>query len=196
MKKITLLFTIAFAFMQFATAQTTWNVDPMHSNIRFEVGHFGLSIIDGEFSEFQGTIDTKEEADFSGAIFNFTIEVNSINTRIEDRDTHLKSDDFFNAEKYPTITLKNAVLTHQKENAYTLEGDLTIRDVTKKVTFDVVQNNGVITDPWELTRAGFTAKTEIDRRDYNVNFSAKLPSGVDQVAYKVGIEVNIEIVKE
>ncbi len=196
MKKTILLFTIALAFMQFSFAQTTWKADPMHSNTRFEVGHFGLSIVDGEFTTFEGTVETKEDSNFAGAIFNFTVDVNSIDTRIEDRDTHLKSDDFFNAEKYPTITLKNAVLTHKKENEYVLEGDLTIRDVTKKVSFDVIQNNGIISDPWGMTRAGFTAKTEIDRRDFNVNFGDKLPSGIDQVAYKINIIVNLEVVKE
>lgn len=196
MRKIFLLFAMALSFVHLSTAQTTWHADPMHSNTRFSVKHLGLAFVDGEFTKLEGTVETTKEDSFSGAVFNFTVDVNSIHTRVEDRDNHLKSDDFFNAEKYPSITLKGAVLKHVSDNKYILEGDLTIRDSTKKVTFDVTQNNGIITDPWGMTRAGFTATTEVDRRDFNVNYSDTLPSGIDVIANKVKIEVNLEIVKE
>jgi polyisoprenoid-binding protein YceI len=92
--------------------------------------------------------------------------------------------------------LANAVLSKDSSGKYVLSGDLTIRDVTKKVTFDVVQNNGIITDPWGGTRAGFTAKTKINRFDYNINYADKLPSGVFAVAPEILITVNTEVVKK
>lgn len=196
MNRKLILFVIALAFIQFTFAQATWNADAMHSNARFDVEHLGISFVDGAFTKLAGTVETKTDTDFSDAVFNFNIDVNSIDTRVEDRDNHLKSDDFFNAEKYPSITLENAALTHVKDHEYILKGDLTIRDITKEVTFDLVQNNGIITDPWGKSRAGFTGTTEINRKDYNINFNDKLPTGIDVVGNKIKIEVNLELVKE
>lgn len=196
MKRNFILFVIVAAISQLTFAQATWNADPMHSNARFSVEHLGISFVDGEFTSFSGSVETTTDTDFSDAVFNFSIDVNSINTRVEDRNTHLKSDDFFNAEKYPNITLENATLMHIKDNEYVLEGDLTIRDITKEVTFDLVQNNGIITDPWEMTRVGFTATTEINRKDFNINYNDKLPNGIDVVGNKIKIVVNLELVKE
>lgn len=195
MKRNLIVFVLSLAFVQFTFAQTTWSADPAHSNTRFSVKHLGIAFVDGEFTNLSGFVETDNDNSFKGAKFDFTIEASSINTRVEARDEHLRSDDFFNVEAFPYITLKNASLKHVKENQYTLEGDLNIRDVTKKVVFDVVQNNGIITDPWGKQRAGFTAKTKINRKDFNINFGGSLPSGVDVVANDVNIEVNLEVVK-
>lgn len=184
----TLMFNVAFA-------QVKWSVDPAHTNVLFSVNHLGISMVDGQFKKLEGAVETKSAEDFNGASIGFTIDVNSIDTRIEARDGHLKSDDFFNAEKFPSITLKNAVLKKAGKGKYTLTGDLTIRDVTKKVTFAVQQNNGIITDPWGKTRAGFTAKTTINRLDFNIKYNDKLPTGVPAVAANVDIIVNTELVK-
>lgn len=179
-----------------AVAQVNWSVDPAHTNVRFEVSHLGIAFVDGEFTKLEGKVETVNETDFNNGKVDFSIDVASIDTRVEMRDDHLRSDDFFNAEKYPTITLKNGVLKKGDNGKLTLEGDLTIRDVTKKVAFDVVQNNGVITDPWGGTRAGFTAKLKINRFDYNINYADKLPSGVFAVAPDIYITVNAEVVKQ
>ena len=179
-----------------AVAQVKWKVDPAHTNARFEVKHLGIAFVDGQFKQLEGTVESATDKDFAGAKVNFTIDVNSIDTRIEMRDNHLKSDDFFSAEKFPKMTLSNGVLTKGKNGKYSLTGDLTIRDVTKKITFAVVQNNGVITDPWGKTRAGFTATATINRFDYNINYNDKLPTGVDAVAPNISITVNVEIVKD
>lgn len=179
-----------------AVAQVNWSVDPAHTNVRFEVSHLGIAFVDGEFTKLEGKVETVNEADFNNGKVDFSIDVASIDTRVEMRDDHLRSDDFFNAEKYPTITLKNGVLKKGDNGKLTLEGDLTIRDVTKKVAFDVVQNNGIITDPWGGTRAGFTAKLKINRFDYNINYADKLPSGVFAVAPDIYITVNAEVVKQ
>lgn len=179
-----------------AVAQVNWSVDPAHTNVRFEVSHLEIAFVDGEFTKLEGKVETVNETDFNNGKVDFSIDVASIDTRVEMRDDHLRSDDFFNAEKYPTITLKNGVLKKGDNGKLTLEGDLTIRDVTKKVAFDVVQNNGIITDPWGGTRAGFTAKLKINRFDYNINYADKLPSGVFAVAPDIYITVNAEVVKQ
>src|SRR5690606_11684016 len=179
-----------------AVAQVNWSVDPAHTNVRFEVSHLGIAFVDGEFTKLEGKVETVNETDFNNGKVDFSIDVASIDTRVEMRDDHLRSDDFFTAEKYPTITLKNGVLKKGDNGKLTLEGDLTIRDVTKKVAFDVVQNNVIITDPWGGTRAGFTAKLKINRFDYNINYADKLPSGVFAVAPDIYNTVNAEVVKQ
>lgn len=196
MKKHIFTFVLAIALFPLTFAQVNWSADPAHTNARFAIKHLGLAMIDGEFTQIEGTIKSQTATDFKNASFDFTIDVNSINTRVQQRDDHLKSADFFDVEKYPTMTFKNATLKHKKKNQYTLTGDLTIHGVTKKTTFIVVQNNGIITDPWGMTRAGFTAKTKINRRDFNMNYGNPLPNGVMDVASDVQIEVNLEVVKQ
>lgn len=194
--KIALNLFIAFTLLtNLAFAQVGWTIDPAHTNARFEVKHLGIAFIDGAFNKLEGTVESANATDFDKAKVSFSIDVNSIDTRIEMRDNHLKSDDFFNAEKYPKMTLTNAVLKKESKDNFTLTGDLTIRDVTKQVVFEVKQNGGIITDPWGKTRAGFTATTAINRFDYNIKYNDKLPTGVDAVAPTVQITVHVEAVK-
>lgn len=195
MKNTIKFLAFAAVLLNVAFAQVKWAVDPAHTNARFEVKHLGIAFVDGEFTTLSGEIVSTDENTFDHAKVEFRIDVNSINTRVTDRDDHLKSDDFFNAEKYPQMTLTNATLEPKGDNKFTLKGDLTIRDVTKSVEFDVVQNNGIITDPWGMTRAGFTATATINRMDYNIKYNDKLPSGVDAVAPNIKIIINTEIVK-
>jgi len=195
MKTLLSLFASVFLLGNVAFAQVKWSVDPAHTNARFEVKHLGIAFVDGQFKKLEGAVETKDANNFEAAVVNFDIDVNSIDTRVDARDTHLKSDDFFSAEKFPKMSLKNATLKGAGKGKFKLTGDLTIKDVTKKVTFDVVQNNGIITDPWGKTRAGFTATTSINRKEFNINYNDKLPSGVDAVAPTVAITVNVEVVK-
>ena len=194
MKTVLNVFIAFFLLTNISFAQVGWTIDPAHTNARFEVKHLGIAIVDGAFTKLEGSVETPDATDFDKAKVNFSIDVNSINTRVEMRDNHLKSDDFFNAEKYPKMTLTNATLNKAKDG-FLLTGDLTIRDVTKKVTFQVKQNGGIITDPWGKTRAGFTASTSINRFDYNIKYNDKLPTGVDAVAPTVQIIVYVEAVK-
>ena len=196
MKNVLKLVAVLAVMLNVATAQVKWAVDPAHTNARFGVNHLGISIVDGQFKKLEGAVDSKTADNFNGATVSFSIDIKSIDTRVEARDNHLKSDDFFSAEKFPAMTLKNGVLKSVKKGVYTLTGDLTIRDVTKKVVFAVKQNNGVITDPWGMTRAGFTATTKINRFDFGVNYNDKLPTGVPAVASNVDIVVNVELVKQ
>ncbi|MGJ1318425.1 YceI family protein [Sphingobacterium spiritivorum] len=196
MKKLFPLIIALFGAMNVTVAQVKWAVDPAHTNVRFTVEHLGISFVDGEFNSFEGSVDAPTKTGFENAKVDFKINVNSIDTRIEARDKHLKSDDFFNAEKYPAITLKSVSLKKDKAGKLKLEADLTIRDVTKRVIFDVKQNGQNITDPWGKTRAGFTATTKINRLDYGIKYNDKLPSGVAAVGSDVTITVNTELVQQ
>lgn len=195
MKKTISVLIALIALTQFSFAQVKWEADAMHTNIRFEVKHTGISFVDGEFRDVQGTMESKSAEDFEGATFNYTVAINSIDTRIEARNAHLLTSDFFDVEKYPEMSLKNAKLTKKWDNHYILEGDLTIKDVTKRISFDTVLN-GTIVDQDEKTHVGFTATTTIDRTDFNVNYNDKLPSGIDAVGKYIKIIVNTELIEQ
>jgi polyisoprenoid-binding protein YceI len=189
-------FTTLLVLASIATfAQVKWNADPAHTSIIFGVKHLGLSYVQGHFTKFNGTIETTDSTNFQNAKVDFTVDASSISTGVDQRDGHLKTDDFFNVAEYPSITLKSVSLKKVSGDKYVLLADLTIRNTTKRVTFNVTYN-GVIKDPWGLRRAGFTAKTTINRLDYGVKYADKLPSGVWAVAPTVDITVNVEAVKQ
>lgn len=194
---MTKIFQIAIAavfMINGAMAQVKWTADPAHTNARFDVNHLGISFVDGDFTKVSGTVETTTKENFDNAKLDFTIDVNSIDTRVEARNNHLKTDDFFNAAKFPSMTLKTVSFKKIKKGIYVLIADLTIRDVTKKVTFAVTQNGGIITDPWGKTRAGFTAKAKINRFDFGMKYNDKLPSGIEAVSSNIDITVNTELV--
>jgi polyisoprenoid-binding protein YceI len=173
------------------SAQTTkWAVDPVHSNIKFSVTHMVVSEVEGSFKKFEGTVENGKP-DFSDAVVNFTVDVNSVNTDNEMRDGHLKSDDFFNVSKYPSMTFKSTSVKALGGNKYQLVGNLTIRDVTKSVTFDVTYG-GTIKTPMGV-KAGFKAKTTINRFDYNLKWNNALEAGSLVVDKDVVITLNIEL---
>ncbi|MBB2146216.1 polyisoprenoid-binding protein [Pedobacter sp. LMG 31464] len=195
MKKL-LLFILASSISIASFAQTKWTVDPMHSFVNFSVKHMGISFVDGSFKKFDGTI-TAAKTDLTDATINFTIDVASINTSVEMRDNHLKSDDFFNAEKYPAMTFVSTSLKkiaskvpNKANKYYTLSGKLTIRDVTKDVKF-MVTYGGTAKDQQGNTKAGFTATTKINRLDYNIKYD---PTGAG-IAKDVNITLNLEFVQ-
>lgn len=193
MHKLTLL----ISFMLLGTlikAQSTWNFDKIHSNISFSVEHLVISEVTGKFGSFEGEVVAKSD-DFDGSKISFVIDVNSLDTDNEKRDGHLKSDDFFNAEKYPKITLSNGVLEQVEGNKYKLKGDLTIRDVTKPVVFEV-KYGGTITDPDGNVKAGFKIKGMINRFDYHMKFNAAMEAGGLIVGEDVEIVCNIELIKQ
>lgn len=175
-------------------AQSTWSFDKAHSNISFSVEHLVISEVTGKFGFFEGEVVAKSD-DFDGSKISFVIDVNSIDTDNQKRDGHLKSDDFFNAEKYPKITLSNGVLEQVEGNKYKLKGDLTIRDVTKPVELEV-KYGGTITDPDGNVKAGFKIKGIINRFDYNMKFNAAMEAGGLIVGEDVEIVCNIELIKQ
>ena len=178
------------AVMAASSNATTWTLDKSHSNVRFNVDHLVISEVEGNFKVFDGSI-ASPSADFSNAKVAFSVDVNSINTDDEKRDQHLKGDDFFNAEKYPLMKFSSTSFKKLKGNAYVMEGNLTIRDVTKKVRFAVVYG-GTIKDPWGNIKAGFKASAKINRKDFGLKWGAVTETGGAVVGDEVRMQINVE----
>lgn len=177
-----------------AFAQTTWTVDNVHSNVKFTVAHLVVSEVEGNFKVYSGTVQSSKP-DFSDASIEFTVDVTSINTDNEARDKHLKADDFFATDKFPKATFKSTSWKKTGDREYVLEGDLTIRNVTKRVTFDVLYG-GTIKDPWGNTKAGFKATTRLNRFDYGLQFNAIAEAGGAVVGQDVTITLNLKLTQE
>jgi polyisoprenoid-binding protein YceI len=169
--------------------KTKWAIDPTHSEITFKVKHMMISTVTGHFQEFDANLETDNE-NFVDASINFSAKIDSINTKNADRDGHLKSDDFFNAEAYPEMTFVS-----KSFDGETLVGDLTIRDVTKEVALDV-DLNGIAVDPYGQTKAGFEIKGEISRKDFNLTWNAVTEAGSIVVSDKVKIQVEAQFIKQ
>lgn len=183
------------AFSQFPLfSQTKWEVDPVHSNVKFSVSHLVISDVEGSFKIFSGTMDSKN-SDFSDATIDFTVDVNSINTDNEGRDKHLKSDDFFNAEKYPKMTFKSTSFKKVVANKYELTGNLTIRNVTKPVKFEVYYG-GTAKDGYGNTKAGFKASAKINRIGYGLKWNTLTETGGAVVGQDVTISLKLEFTQE
>ena len=171
-------------------ASTKWAIDKVHSNVKFTVTHLVISEVEGYFKIFDGSME-HSKPDFSDAKINFSVDINSINTDNDSRDKHLKSDDFFNAEKFPTMKFESTSFTPLGNNKYKLVGNLTIRDVTKPVTFDVTY--GGTANMMGTVKAGFKAKTTINRFDYNLKWDKTTEAGGLVVGKDVDITVNAEL---
>lgn len=194
MKKVfTILASMVLTAGAFAQS-STWKTDASHSNVKFAVTHLVVSEVEGYFKTFAGTL-VSAKPDFSDAAINFSVDINSINTDNEGRDKHLKSDDFFNAEKFPQMTFKSTSLKKVSDKKYVLEGDLTIRDITKRVKFDVVYG-GTIKDPWGNIKAGFKATGAINRFDYNLKWNSVTEAGGAVVSKEVAITLNLEFAQQ
>lgn len=172
-------------------AATNWNLDRSHSNVGFTVTHMVVSEVDGSFTKFNGTMVT-DGNDFSTAKVNFTVETGSVNTGNENRDRHLRNDDFFNAEQFPEMKFESTSMKKTGDNKYELTGNLTIRDVTKPVSF-AVTHLGNTTDRGR-TKAGFKAKATINRFDYNLKWDRATEAGGLVVAREVDININAAFV--
>jgi len=193
MKKVFSLLLVALSLISVSFAQTvkTWNVDKMHSSIKFAVSHLVISEVDGSFKIFDGNIICTNE-DFTDAKINFTVDVNSINTDNTNRDGHLKSNDFFNAEKFPIMTFVSTSFKKKTGSTYELIGDLTIRDVAKKVTF-AVKYGGTTKDPYGNTKAGFKATGTINRLQYGLKWNTLTEAGGAIVGSKIDLTINLEM---
>lgn len=170
-----------------------WNIDPAHSNIEFAVRHLMLSTVKGRFGDVAGSVQT-DEAKPSAAQVNVTIQVASIDTRQPDRDAHLKSPDFFDVEKFPTITFKSKRLQGDPTGEFTLTGDLTIHGVTREVTLNVTAE-GRGNDPWGNERLGFSATGKIDRREFGLTWQQALEAGGIAVGHDIKLAIDVELVK-
>lgn len=172
----------------------TWTVDKTHSNIDFEVRHLMISKVRGHFRDFDATLIIDEEQPERSRL-TAEIDVASIDTSVEDRDTHLRSDDFFGADQFPKITFKSTRVERGDGKSFRLTGDLTIRDVTREVVLEG-EFEGRIQDPWGKDRAAFSASVEISRKDFNVRWNQALEAGGVAVGDKVKISLHIEAVRE
>ena len=166
-----------------------WAIDPAHTEVQFKVKHLVISTVSGTFNEFGGEVVSEQE-DFDGAKVNFTIDVNSIETRSTDRDNHLKSDDFFAAAKYPEI--KFAGLLSKSGGDYALVGDLTIRETTRKVELDV-EYNGTVKDPWGNSKAGFEISGKLNRKDFGLTWNTITEAGSMLVGEEVKLSISVQL---
>ena len=166
-----------------------WKIDNTHSEITFKVKHMMISTVTGYFENFDATINTNDES-FENASVEFNANIDSINTKNKDRDTHLKSDDFFNSEKFPEMKFISKSFNGQQ-----LIGDLTIKDVTKEVQLDV-DFNGIAVDPYGQTKAGFEISGNINRKDYNLTWNAVTEAGNIVVSDKVKIVIDAQFIKQ
>jgi polyisoprenoid-binding protein YceI len=196
MKK-TLLVVVASLMLTASAANVAraekWNIDVAHSTLTFEVSHMVISKAKGRFTDFTGSIHFKGEDVADGSV-EIVAQTASVDTDNEDRDKHLRSDEFFETEKYPTMSFKSTKVGKVKDGKFTLTGNLTIKDVTKEVTFDC-EFRGVVKDPWGNTRSGFSAATTINRQDFNVSWSSLLDGGGLTLGNDVDLKLEIEATK-
>ena len=168
----------------------TWTIDTSHSEVGFTVRHLMVSKVRGNFSNFEGTITIGEDPLASSVTAE--VDLSSINTRDEGRDEHLRSADFFEVEKYPKMTFASTSVA-PKGSRFDVTGDLTIKGITRPVVLSL-EFNGVSTDPWGGTRAGFSAETEINRKDFGVDFNIPLDGGGVVVGDAVKVVLEVEAV--
>jgi polyisoprenoid-binding protein YceI len=171
---------------------TTWAIDPAHSHVEFAVKHLMISTVKGRFGDVSGTVTASDDS-FRDAALDIRIGVASIDTRQADRDTHLRSGDFFEVEKFPYMTFKSSRV-EPKGDDLKVTGQLTIRDVTKDVVLTVTPE-GTGKDPWGGERAGFSATTRINRKDFGLTWNQALETGGFVVGDEVKISIDVELVK-
>jgi len=170
-------------------AKTVWNIDTTHSEINFKVKHMMISTVSGSFEKFDGKVETSND-DFKNGNFSFDAEIDSVNTNNKDRDNHLKSDDFFGAEKNPKLTFKSKSFDGEK-----MVGDLTIKGVTKEVTLDA-EYNGTAVDPYGQTKAGFEFEGNINRKDFGLTWNTVTEAGSIVVSDKVKLIASLQFIKQ
>jgi polyisoprenoid-binding protein YceI len=173
---------------------TKWGLDPMHSEINFKVKHMMIANVTGGFTKFNVNAETTSD-DFSGAKVNFNADVNSITTHNEQRDGHLKSADFFDAEKFPHISFESTGITKKSDEEYVMNGNLKIKDVTKPVNLHV-NFGGIGKDPYGNTKAGFTVEGKINRKDFGLNWNAALETGGVLVGEELKLQAEIQLTKQ
>ena len=173
---------------------STWNIDPVHTTAEFKVRHMMITNVKGQFTGVTGVL-TLDEQDVTKSHVETSIDAASINTREADRDTHLKSADFLDVEKFPTLTFSSSRITRRGEDELDVEGDLTIHGVTRKVVFDVEGPSTPGKDPWGNTRIGWTATTKINRKDFGLTWNAALETGGILVGDDVTLTLDVEAVK-
>jgi polyisoprenoid-binding protein YceI len=170
-----------------------WSIDPAHSEIHFKAKHLMITTVTGKFGNFEATVETDGD-DFNTARIHFSAKVDSISTGQEMRDNHLKSDDFFNAAQFPEIKFDSTQLKRVSGDNFKLEGNLTIRDITRVVELDV-EFEGLVVDPYGNTKTGWEIKGKINRKDFNLKWTAVTEAGAIVVSDEIKIESTVQLVK-
>jgi len=176
------------------TATSTWTIDPAHSSAEFAVKHLMVSTFKGHFRSLEGTVHL-DEANPANSSVAASVDVASVDTQTPDRDAHLRSDDFFNAERYPKMTFRSTRVEQIDGTNWKVTGELTVRDVTKEVVLDT-EYEGRIVDPWGNERIGFTARTELSRKEFGVRANTLIESGGVVVGDRVRVELHIEVIRQ
>lgn len=176
-------------------ATNKWVLDLAHSEVHFKIRHLVISTITGSFNIFSGTLFTQNHDDFNDAAFDITIDVYSINTNNRDRDEHLKSADFFDADKFPQITFKSSRFLHTGGDNYELTGNLTVKDVTKEVVLDVLFG-GEAKDGFGINRAGFEITGTINRNDFNIHAPDVTEAGGLVLGEDIKLLANVQFTNE
>jgi polyisoprenoid-binding protein YceI len=173
---------------------STWAIDPSHSEIQFKVKHLVITTVTGHFKEFSGSLVSNAE-NFDGASISFEAKTASINTNSEQRDEHLKSADFFDAEQFPTLSFQSTSFKKADDEEYNLTGNLTMKGVTLPIDLEV-EYNGTATDPWGNVKAGFEITGKLNRKDFGLTWNAPTEAGGVLVSEEVKLIANIQLVKQ
>lgn len=193
MRKV-FLSILAVAFMASTAFASQWKIDTDHSNAFFSIDHMMIAVVRGMFPDVSGTVDVNED-DITKSSVKVKIGVASLNSGVEERDKHLKTADFFDSEKYPSMTFVSKRILKDKGRLRVV-GDLTIRGVSKEVELYMADMSKVIEDPWGMTRMGVMAETLIQRSDFGVSWNQKLPNGIFMIGEEVHIILDVELIKQ
>ena len=177
-----------------APARTRWTIDPTHSHVEFSVRHLMIATVKGRFAEVEGTVEL-DEADDANVSVDVAIAAASVDTRVAQRDAHLRSPDFFDVERFPRLTFKSRRALKGASGHWTVVGDLTIHGVTREVSLDVTEQ-GRQADPWGGRRAGFEARATIKRSDFGLTWNQALETGGVVVGDDVKISIDVELVQQ
>lgn len=173
---------------------TKWSIDPTHSEIGFKVKHMMFTNVSGKFDKFDATAESNDDS-FDQAQINFSADAASVNTGNNDRDTHLKSGDFFDVEQFPKLEFKSTSFRKVNGDNYELQGDLSLHGITKNIRLDV-EYGGLMKDPWGNMKAGFTVTGKFNRKDFGLNWNAALEAGGVLVSEDVRLNAEIQMVKQ
>lgn len=175
-------------------ANTTWILDPTHSELQFKVKYLMISTVTGQFNDFSGTVETDGD-DFSTGKVKFSVQVSSVSTNNEQRDAHLRAADFFDAEKYPELLFEGDRMVKTGDDEYKLYGRVTLHGIAKEVVLQA-EFGGITQDPWGNTRTGFSVTGKINRSDFGISFGAVSETGGLLLGDEVKINANVQFVKQ
>jgi polyisoprenoid-binding protein YceI len=189
-----MLFSLLILLAPAAASASTWNINPDHSSIQFQVRYMTVVNVKGAFDKFQGTVKLDDKNPAKSSV-NIAIDSTSINTGVEKRDEHLRTDDFFDCVKHPSITFVSNKVTPMGKSKLRVIGDLTMLGVTKEVVLEVDGPTPEIKDPWGNIRRGASAKTKLNRQDYGLTWNKVLDTGGIMIGNEVNVILEVELVK-